>query len=64
MHIWKFTFIKAIRFNKLWLVEKMYFEVYKTFYDRILSELCLKFAIYILINILINVQIPKNMSLR
>ena len=36
----------------------MYPEVYQTFYERILSVMFKDFAIYILINVLINVQIP------
>ena len=42
----------------------MYFEVYQTFYECMLSVTFKDFAIYILINVLINVQITKDTSLR
>ena len=42
----------------------MYFEVYQTFYECMLSVMFKDFAIYILINVLINVQITKDTSLR
>ena len=59
MHKRNFTFIMMIRCNKLWLVEKCILKCTKHFMSAYCQSHVKDFAIYVLINVLINVQIQK-----